>query len=177
MATVFCDNTVLCNFAAIGQLDLLERLLRGRGRWTEAVAAEAAHSRGHLPDLERLSEGWLGNPIEVAQTDAEAWQIERIRRAVFGGRADQPTKHLGEAETIFLLRNRTNFDGARWVTDDRAAFEYARAQGLITKETVDLMSEAIAMADLAADEAFTLLRLMEDAGRRLRLPVSARDLG
>jgi hypothetical protein len=31
-------NTLLCNFAAVNQLDLLETVLLGRGRWTEAVA-------------------------------------------------------------------------------------------------------------------------------------------
>ncbi|GAA2490405.1 hypothetical protein GCM10010406_28160 [Streptomyces thermolineatus] len=37
----FPDNTVLCNFAAVDRLPLLEKVLDGRGRWTQAVAHEA----------------------------------------------------------------------------------------------------------------------------------------
>ena len=174
---VFCDNTVLCNFAAVGRVDLLASILRGRGRWTEAVAAEAEMSRGYLPDLAQLIDGrWLGEPIEVARTDAEAIRIECIRRAVFGGLPEQPTKHLGEAETTYLIKNRADFRDAWWVTDDRAAVDYGRAQGMITKETIDLMGDAVAMSDLMADKAFALLLRMDDLGRRLRLPARARDL-
>ena len=31
----FPDNTVLINFACVSRLDLLEEILRGRGRWTD----------------------------------------------------------------------------------------------------------------------------------------------
>lgn len=51
---VFPDNTVLCNFAAVSRLDLLERILLGRGRWSEAVAYEAGRSSAYLPDLKTL---------------------------------------------------------------------------------------------------------------------------
>lgn len=45
MAAVFPDNTVLCNFAAVDQLSLLRNWLLDRGRWSEAVAAEASRVR------------------------------------------------------------------------------------------------------------------------------------
>jgi len=35
---LFPDNTVLCNFAAVDRLDLLQAVLNGRGRWTPTVA-------------------------------------------------------------------------------------------------------------------------------------------
>ena len=41
---LFPDNTVLCNFAAVNRLDLLNSVLNGRGRWTEAVAYETRRS-------------------------------------------------------------------------------------------------------------------------------------
>ena len=176
-SAIFCDTTVLCNFAAIKRVDLLQLILRGRGRWTQAVAYEVEQSRGHLPDLARvLAGGWLGEPIEVAQDDTEAWQIERIRRSVFGGLADQPTKHLGEAETTFLIKNGPEFRSAWWVTDDRAALAYGRAQDLITLETVDLITDAVAMADLTQESAFELLVQMQAHGRFVRLPGKSADL-
>ena len=63
---VFPDNTVLCNFAAIDRVDLLATILRGRGRWVEAVAYEAERSSRYLPGLRRIArEGWLGEPIGI----------------------------------------------------------------------------------------------------------------
>lgn len=55
----FPDNTVLCNFASVSALPLLESILRGRGRWVEAIAAEAAKSAMIYPDLERPAIGIL----------------------------------------------------------------------------------------------------------------------
>lgn len=174
---IFCDTTVLCNFAATGRVDLLELILRGRGRWTQAVAYEVEQSRGHLPDLAQvLAGGWLGEAIEVARDDAETWQIERIRRSVFGGLAEQPTRHLGEAETTFLIKNRAAFRSAWWVTDDRAAVAYGRAQDLITLETADLIADAVSMTDLTADSGFELLVRMQERGRFVRLPGKPADL-
>lgn len=78
-AAVFSDNTVLCNFAAVGRTDLLAVILRGRGRWAEAVAYEAERSSRYLPDLRRITQGgWLGEIDDPKQAE----QIERIRRAV-----------------------------------------------------------------------------------------------
>lgn len=177
MSWVFCDNTVLCNFAAIGRIELLESFLRGRGRWTEAVEYEALQSRGHHPDLGRLIDGgWLGDAIEAAQSEDEMKQIERIRRSVFGGAPEKPTQHLGESETIFLIKNRLEFHGAWWMSDDREAVAYGRAQGLITKQTIDLMADAVAMADTSADVAYELMMGMHDAGRAVTLPANAREL-
>jgi hypothetical protein len=174
---IFCDTTVLCNFAAIARVDLLESILRGRGRWTEAVAYEVEQSRGHLPDLARVrAGGWLGEAIEAAHDDAEAWQIERIRRSIFGGLAEQPTRHLGEAQTLFLIKNRAEFRGSWWVTDDRAAVAYGREQDLITMETADLIADAVSMTDLTADSGFELLVRMQEHDRFVRLPAKPADL-
>ena len=93
----FPDTTVLCNFAAVSELTLLARILRGRGRWTEAIAYEVSRSAKVYPELNTIaSDGWLGEPIEI-DNDDEIEQIERVRRAVFGGTAHEPLKHLGEA--------------------------------------------------------------------------------
>ncbi|MGV1007203.1 MAG: hypothetical protein ACOYBY_01185 [Dermatophilaceae bacterium] len=173
---VFPDTTVLCNFASVRGLDVLATLLRGRGRWTEAVAFEVSRSAGHLPDLRQvIDRGWLGEPIEIADArDVEA--IERVRRAVFGGGSTKPLQHLGEAQTCYVLRQWPQFAGSAWVTDDREALRYARFQNIVTMETVDLVREAVVECDLSASAGFELLASMADQGRGLRLPGHARDL-
>lgn len=159
------DNTVLCNFAGVGRLDLLESLLRGRGRWTEAVAYEAERSSRWLTDLRELLAGdWLGEPIEIDDpTDVD--RVERIRRSVFGGTMDEPLKHLGEAQSTYLLQHDPALAGARWVSDDRVAVDYARRQGLLVWETQDLLWDGVAMAELTQAAASNILRGMAQRGQ------------
>lgn len=147
---VFPDNTVLCNFAAVRRLDLLEGWLRGRGRWTEAVAEEARRSSRFWPGLERVAaDGWMGEPIEIEEPD-HIERIEHIRRDVFGGRASDPMAHLGEAQTCFLIADVVEWHGSWWVSDDREALEFARRQGLVTRDTFDIVSAIVADGDLSA---------------------------
>jgi hypothetical protein len=173
---LFPDNTVLCNFAAVDRLDLLMSVLGGRGRWTEAVAYEASNSAAKLPPLLRLaSEGWLAEPIEITDP-ADVQKIERIRRAVFGGTDDQPLKHLGEAQTCYVIKNWESFAGSWWISDDGDAIRYARFQNITTRETIDIFSIAVADGDIGAAEAFGLMKQMAARDRHLRLPKSAEDL-
>jgi predicted nucleic acid-binding protein len=173
---LFPDNTVLCNFAAVDRLDLLEAVLGGRGRWTEAVAYEADKSARVLPALGKLpTDGWLDEVIEI-DDETEVEQVERIRRAVFGGTDAEPLKHLGEAQTCHVILHRGEFAGSWWISDDREALRYARFQGITTRETIDLMSTAVANGDIAARDAFGLMQAMADEGRALRLPGSVADL-
>lgn len=173
---LFPDNTVLCNFAAVDRLDLLKSTLGGRGRWTEAVAYEASRSAAVLPPLLRLPlEGWLDEPIEITDPHdvrAIAW----IRRAVFGGTDDQPLKHLGEAQTCYLIKNWPSFAGSWWISDDRDAIRYAKFQNITTRETIDIVSIAVADGDLGAAEAFRLMKQIAAHDRHLRLPKFAEDL-
>lgn len=178
MAThfVFPDNTVLCNFAAVNRLDLLEEILLGKGRWTEAVAYEASCSSPYLPDLALLPlAGWLQDPIEVSD-EKEISKINQIRRSVFGGTDAEPLRHLGEAQTCYLIKNRTEFAGSWWVSDDRESLRYARRQGLIARETMDLVSIAVANGDVTAPDGYALLNSMAALDRGLRLPSSPQDL-
>jgi predicted nucleic acid-binding protein len=172
---LFPDNTVLCNFAAVDRLDLLKSALGGRGRWTEAVAYEASRSAVKLPPLRRLPmEGWLDEPIEITNP-ADVQKIARIRRAVFGGTDDQPLKHLGEAQTCYVIKNWASFAGSWWISDDREAIRYAKFQNITTRETIDIFSIAVADGEISATEAFSLMQQMADADRHLRLPKSAKD--
>lgn len=175
-SAVFPDNTVLCNFAAVRRLDLLEGWLRGRGRWTEAVAFEASRSENWLPDLALLrSAGWLGAPIEIAGAQ-EQELIERIRRVVFGGAPSQPMKHLGEAQTCFLLAERAEFSDAWWLSDDADAYDYAMRRHIHALRTIDIVRQIISDGDLTAALGFELLRAMDAAGRGLVLPRVISDL-
>ncbi|MEZ0066955.1 putative nucleic acid-binding protein [Streptacidiphilus sp. MAP12-20] len=163
----FPDNTVLCNFAAVDRLPLLEKVLDGRGRWSEAVAREARLSARHLPPLAGLTErGSLGEPVEITDPGTRA-EVERLRRAVFGGDRRRPTQHLGEAETLALITKESEFRRSVWISDDRDATRYARRRGITTLETYDLVRAAVREELLDAVEAHRLLQRMTEAGRRL----------
>lgn len=173
---LFPDNTVLCNFAAVSRLDLLNSVLNGRGRWTEAVAYETTRSAQVLSDLGQLAaDRWLGEPIEI-DDESEIQQINAIRRAVFGGTDDKPLKHLGEAQTCFVILKRSEFPGSWWISDDREALRYARLQGITARETIDLVSTAVVTGYVAAQDGFDLLQQMAHQGRHLRLPRSVAEL-
>lgn len=84
----FPDNTVLCNFSAVDRLSLLEKVLDGRGRWTQAVAAEAEQSKRYWPKLSQLlADGWLGEPIEIDDPTETALKntVDLMREAIVGG--------------------------------------------------------------------------------------------
>lgn len=172
----FPDNTVLCNFAAVDRLGLLKTITDGRGRWCEAVAYEASRSAATWPALAALfAEGWFDEPIEIT-SDVDVRAIERIRRAVFAKRGDGPLKHLGEAQTCYVIKNWKRFSGAWWITDDREALRYAKFQGITTRETADLVAIAAVNGDITALDGFTLLKRMTECDRVLRLPNTAADL-
>ncbi len=176
-AAVFPDNTVLINFGTVDRLDLLEAWLRGRGRWTEAVADEARRSGTFVPALQGLeSAGWLGAPIEIDDGAAVA-EIELLRRTVFGGTTAQPRKHLGESQTCYLIKNDPDWAGSWWVSDDTDANEWAQFQGFVVRTTVGVIQELVADGDLTAVNGFELLQTMVAAGRdNIRLPRAPRDL-
>ncbi|MFG2560295.1 hypothetical protein [Streptomyces sp. NPDC048496] len=173
----FPDNTVLCNFAAVDRLSLLEKILDGRGRWTQAVAAEAQQSTRYWPRLRRVTEdGWLGDPIEI-DDPAETALVDRMRRVVFGGSPSRPLQHLGEAETLVIIGHRGELADSVWITDDGEAGRYARRKGIRVKNTVDLMREAVVGGLIVAGDGYRLLIAMETAGRNLRgVPQSPEDL-
>jgi hypothetical protein len=173
---LFPDNTVLCNFSAVERLDLLKSVLCGRGRWTEAVQFEASRSAQYVPALADLfTDGWLRDPIEIS-ADLDSQAIERIRRAVFGGTDAKPLKHLGEAQTCFVITNWPELAGSWWISDDQESLRYARRRGIPTRETIDLVKASVAAGYVEAEEAFSLMRRMTAKGRHVRLPDSASDL-
>ncbi|MDN5765000.1 MAG: hypothetical protein L0H96_01850 [Humibacillus sp.] len=178
MATwVFPDNTVLCNFAAVGRIDLLRTFLGERGRWAEAVAAEARKSAGYLPALAELVGGEvMGEPIEVLDP-SHIRRVEVIRRDIFGGRANQPLKHLGEAQTCFLIHEVDQWHESTWISDDRDSLNFARFQNIPSLETIDIMSHLVADYEVTAADGMSIMHAMEEADRALRLPDTISDIG
>lgn len=173
---LFPDSTVLCNFAAVDRLDLLQVVLNGRGRWTTAVAFEASRSARHLSALAGVPDaGWLDDPIEIT-AESDVQRVNRVCRAVFGGTDDKPLQHLGEAETCVVIKEWAEFAGSWWISDDREALRYARFQGITTYETIDLLSMAVADGDVTDKHAYEVMVRMSEEGRSLRLPRSASDL-
>lgn len=173
----FPDNTVLCNFSAVDGLSLLEKVLDDRGRWTQAVAAEAEQSQRYWPKLSQVfADGWLGDPIEI-DSPAETALVDRIRRVVFAGSPSRPLQHLGEAETLVVTEHRSGFETSVWITDDGEAGHYARRKGICVKNTVDIVREAVVGGLIMTDDGHRLLLGMEQAGRHLRsVPHRADDL-
>ena len=173
---LFPDNTVLCNFACVDSLGLLRTVLNGRGRWTSAVSYEASRSAQFMPALVSIAtDGWLGEPIEIT-SDPDIRRVNQVRRAVFGGTDEEPLKHLGEAETCFLIKEQAEFAESWWLSDDQEAVRYAQFQHITTRETIDLMTIAVVNGDIAAQKAYNLMLAMADNDRGLRLPSSPRDL-
>jgi hypothetical protein len=133
------------------------------------TAYESTRSARVLPVLGQLAaDGWLGEAIEISD-ESEIRQVNAIRRAVFGGTDDEPLKHLGEAQTCFVISNWNELAGSWWVSDDREALRYARLQGITTRETIDLVSIAVVNGYIETQEGFNLMRQMGDQGRCLRL--------
>ncbi|MEY9935409.1 putative nucleic acid-binding protein [Catenulispora sp. GP43] len=166
---LFPDNTVLCNFGAVNRLDLLESLLEGLGRWTDAVANESSMSARFVPALGDLANGHLlGEPIEITDPD-DILQIERARRAVFGGTLHQPLRHLGEAQTCHVILTWHEYAGSWWISDDLESLRYASRNGITTRTTGNLIEAAVNKTLISKNEGFALLHQMVNNGRPPRL--------
>lgn len=115
----------------------------------------------------------MGDPIEVF--DAE--RIERIRRGWFGGSADNPLEHLGEAETCYLVRNSDAYAGSTWITDDQSAYDFGKQQGILTWDTFDTIQQLVANYAITPQQGYALMKEMWDKDRSpLRMPNRWQDL-
>lgn len=73
-------------------------------------------------------------------------------------------------------RTPKSLPGSWWISDDQKALRYARLQGIITRETIDLVNIAVGNGGIGARDGFDLMQQMALQGRCLRLPNSAADL-
>ena len=53
-----------------------------------------------------------------------------------------------------MIKNWASFAGSWWISDDNDALRYARFQNITTRETIDIMSIAVADGNIGAAEAF-----------------------
>lgn len=132
---LFPDNTVLINFALINRMDLLARLVQGKGAWCATVAHECSASSS-VAGLEALSEagGIFGSPLypEGAEhLDTRAFREE------LASPGDGKNRHLGEAETLAIMLRR-QVKGL-FVTDDREATRLANRNGVRVATTWGLL--------------------------------------
>ena len=167
----------MINFAVVNRLDLLKGHLGDRARATEAVVFEIGRSASRTPHLDSVDcVAWFGRPIEIKKA-ADIAAVNLIRTARFGGRQNEPLKHLGESQTIHVLSTFRDYAGSVIITDDGDAYRYSKSKGLSAKCTVDLLREMVLMGDLTAEEAFALALEMDSNDRTLvNHPTSARDL-
>jgi predicted nucleic acid-binding protein len=158
----FPDTTVLINFAVIDRLDLLIIYLSGQGRMTQAVQAEVRKSSRMIPHLAEFDTvATCGSAIEL-NAPADIQGVENLRKR-FAGLNDPPTKHLGESETIHVMRSRTEYSLSRIVTEDRDAYRVAAALGLFTHNTMEVFQDLVANGELTTDQAFEMLAAIEDS--------------
>ncbi|MCT1690886.1 hypothetical protein M3B11_07940 [Brevibacterium sp. p3-SID960] len=118
----FHDTGVLINFSLCGEMDLLEQILGQRGRWTGTVSIECERvgPKLSLPDPATSSERILGEPI--MPHDGEHQQIRSLRQ-LMAAPGDHQDEHLGEAETLTIIRSRQL--KAVFVTEDYNAHPFA----------------------------------------------------
>ncbi len=178
IAYYFPDTSVLINFALIRRLDLLVSYLGGNGRMTQAVRAEVTKSAAFVPALAQFDvEAHCGAAIVLNEpSDVQGVLLMRKRFAVQG---DAPTKHLGESETLFLLKARPQFAMSRILTEDGDAYRAAGALGLLRHHTVEVFQSLVARGDVTAAQAFDLIEeLTSNAADRTLIarPLRPQDL-
>ncbi|MHC2187097.1 hypothetical protein ACVLV4_002764 [Rathayibacter agropyri] len=174
-AHFFPDTSVLCNFAAVDQLRLLETYLSARGRVVEAVAREIMQSTRFVSNLRQIDlSQWFGDEIRIdAPMDVRA--VEQTRVARFGGRKDEPTKHLGESQTLHVIGNFAGYSDSVWLTEDRSAYRLARRRGIVTKHTCEILQALVAQSEMTSTDAYeTAIGILDRDRPLLVQPDSAR---
>lgn len=118
----FHDTSVLVNFHRAGLIPALGILLGKNVRWTSSIRTECRRKERELglPGLESAASEMLKEPIFAEGGEHAALRQMRTQMAKPG---DHPDEHLGEAETITVIRMRGV--NAVFVTDDRNATTWA----------------------------------------------------
>lgn len=173
----FPDNSLICNFAAVDELDLLRASIHGAGKIVEAVGYEIERSSRRVPNLAKMPVAdWFGDPIKFVD-EVDQREIESIRKYRFGGEEDKPLEHLGESQTLHLLRTRPEYAGSVWMSEDRGSLRVAKTMGIVARDSRAVIEELVANGELTAQRGFEVAVAMDRADRPfLRMPESARDL-
>ena len=159
---IFPDNTVLINFALVGQVDLFEALVGDNGSWTYTISEECSKSAQMegLSSLTRMHD-ILGEPLYPSRAERIDMLLIRERLALPN---DPASKHLGEAEAIAILSKR-ELD-AIFVTDDGTAKVLAVAEVTIKAIcTADLFRLAVRTGRVSFEVAWQCLGKLRLLGR------------
>ncbi|SFN82277.1 hypothetical protein [Mycetocola miduiensis] len=108
----------------------------------------------------------LGEPIGIFD-EFEIRRVQEIREDEVGGDAGDPLDSLGEAETLFVIRERDEFTGSLWLTDDWAAYDFGKRSGATTLTTVDVVAVGIVQGIVTLDDGSMNLGLMGTKRRTL----------
>lgn len=115
----------------------------------------------------------MGEAIEIEAND----RVEAIRVGQFGGTPENPLQHLGEAETVYVLKNLAEFSGSGWITDDLAAYDFGTRLGIPTWDTRYTIEQLIADHEITAPDGFAMLNDMWSSQQHpRRMPQRWQDL-
>lgn len=167
MSLILFDTVTLEHFAATGRLDVLEKTYADfdEPRWVEQVREEvlvgAGMSKSQAWCQPVLDLEWLGDPVEGPLK-------ESLQLKILLGGTDEDDEHLGEAESIAVAAQ----IGAVFVTDDTAAFDFARRQGRLgpanVKDACSVLWEACSAGHVTDDEITQFHLDVFDAQRTMR---------
>jgi len=160
--SVITNATVISNFAAIGQFELLHRLFK-RLHISAEVHEEVQAGLEDGYDFYTAVEGVIRPFAEQGWLELETMQGEAELR-LFGA---VPAKlHRGEASSIAIAKER------QWLflSDDAAARKYAQALGVPISGTLGCLALAVERGLASPEQANLWLRQMIEQG--YRSPVS-----
>jgi len=161
---IFPDNTVLINFAIIGQLALLEQILQGKGAWVAAVAAECELSvrTGLYPTLRTVA-AMMTTPL--MPTAAERVDGRAIRNDIAAPYEPFP-KSYGEAETLAIIERRNL--SALIITDDGGVGDYVKDKklGIKVVSTTDILALSVRTGRLTRSAGEVHIATLCAANRR-----------
>jgi predicted nucleic acid-binding protein len=167
----FPDTTVVSNFALIGKMSLLKKIVGRNGSWCATVASECAKG-AMIPGLERMQEAGaiFGGPLfpDAAEHVDVILLQEQMKQP-----GDGDTAHLGEAETLTIISRRQLH--AAFITDDRAAARQANLHDIPTYTTWHILKLAVATRLMTEAEFFAAYETLVAAGRG-HPPCGARDV-
>ena len=161
----FPDNTVLINVAILDHVEFLDRFVQKRGRWCASIEYEWRRSHRALDLSSKFDvqvRNMCGQPIQPDHGDYVDIQLLQEQMRAPG---DRRIKHLGEAETIVLIRRRAELMGSIFLTDDAGNRCLGTTELLAYFEVAGWITRNVVHADLL---------VLQEAGRHVR-PSVARE--
>ena len=160
------DTVTLRHFGVVDRMDILEARLVGYDHpsWTDAVRSELLRHEAEDGCQRVLESSFLGSPKDDFSA-VELAEVFRIRRALSLDDSDSQL-HLGEAECIWSA-DRLN---GTFITDDAEAFAFAERKFGDNRvlDSIDLLRESVAAAEITAYEAKQVADAIRNSGRHLR---------